>query len=71
MAMAVAAVFAGCTPAGVKDRMDRAEAVMYAEPDSALALMREIPAGFRGSRDDKARYALLREEARYSPAVPC
>ena len=65
MAMAVAAVFAGCTPAGVKDRMDRAEAVMYAEPDSALALMREIPAGFRGSRDDKARYALLMTEALY------
>lgn len=63
--MAVAAVLAGCTPAGVKDRMDRAEAVMYAEPDSALALMREIPAGFRGSRDDKARYALLMTEALY------
>lgn len=65
VAMAVAAVFAGCTPAGVKERMDRAEAVMYAEPDSALALMREIPAGFRGSRDDKARYALLMTEALY------
>ena len=65
VAMVVAAVFAGCTPAGVKERMDRAEAVMYAEPDSALALMREIPAGFRGSRGDKARYALLMTEALY------
>lgn len=30
VAMVVAAVFAGCTQAGVKERMNRAEAVMYA-----------------------------------------
>jgi len=55
----------GCGNRQLRERFDTVERVVTDRPDSALALLREIPDPSRLGTADRARYDLLMAEARY------
>ncbi len=55
----------GCGNRQLRERFDTVERVATDRPDSALALLREIPDPSRLGTADRARYDLLMAEARY------
>ena len=55
----------GCGNRQLRERFDTVERVVTDRPDSALALLREIPDPPRLGTADRARYDLLMAEARY------
>ena len=54
---------AGCTPASTREALSRADSIMAAAPDSALAILDALDPATINSDGKRARYALLRSQA--------
>lgn len=61
----LALILWGCTPRSAVNRLDRADSLVVAAPDSALAILDSIDPSRLHSADYRARYALLMSYARY------
>ena len=57
------AVLTGCTPASTREALARADSIMVAAPDSALAILDALDPATLNSDGKRARYALLRSQA--------
>ena len=57
----------GCTPASTREALARADSIMVAAPDSALAILDALDPATLNSAGKRARYALLRSQALDDP----
>lgn len=61
----LALALGGCTPRSAVNRLDRADSLVVAAPDSALAILDSIDPTSLHSAEHRARYALLTSYGRY------
>ena len=64
------AVLTGCTPASTREALARADSIMVAAPDSALAILDALDPATLNSDGKMARYALLRSQATHKAYLP-
>ena len=64
------AVLTGCTPASTREALARADSIMAAAPDSALAILDALDPATLNSDEKMARYALLRSQATHKAYLP-
>ncbi len=64
------AVLTGCTPASTREALARADSIMVAAPDSALAILDALDPATLNSAGKRARYALLRSQATHKAYLP-
>ncbi len=61
---------AGCTPASTREALARADSIMAAAPDSALAILDALDPATLNSDETRAIYAVSLTEARHMAYVP-
>ena len=64
------AVLTGCTPASTREALARADSIMVAAPDSALAILDALDPATLNSDGKMARYALLHTQAAHKAYLP-
>ena len=64
------AVLTGCTPASTREALARADSIMVAAPDSALAILDALDPATLTSDETRAMYAVSLTEARHMAYVP-
>ena len=64
------AVLTGCTPASTREALARADSIMAAAPDSALAILDALAPATLNSDGKMARYALMRSQATHKAYLP-